>query len=233
MIKDNLIESPTISATISVPLSNNKTDLDEIKNKISSSISLHTNVKCDAKYNDNKQLPITTIAGVKNSSSSSSFSVADKDKQQQQQSTTQQNVEFTFSKPNRIDNKRSLFDLDNASSLSLADKLRNEANKYSEASRSNNDVSSVGTHQTNNLGSTTTTTTSTHESNENERKYGSTPSSPMHHTSTAERRPSWRLKIDAGSKVRTTIKIIMQNLQKKKVYKYVHLLYLCNVYVYT
>lgn len=76
--------------------------------------------------------------------------------------------------------------MDNAASLSLAEKLRNEANKYS-----NNDVSSI-------VGSKNLTG----KTEDNDRKSDSTPSSPAHHGMAAERRPSWRLKFDAGSKVR-------------------------------
>lgn len=80
--------------------------------------------------------------------------------------------------------KRSLFDIDNASSLTLAEKLRNEANKYNEVSKSNNDISQ------------------TSDAAVEFRKSDSTPSSPHHQiSSAAERRPSWRLKFDAGNKV--------------------------------
>jgi hypothetical protein len=82
----------------------------------------------------------------------------------------------------RLREKRSLFDMDNASSLTLAEKLRNEANKYSEtpaaaaAAQPSVEQSQVGL------------------------KNDEFSSSPVHGTST-ERRPSWRLKLDAGSKV--------------------------------
>lgn len=178
--EDNLIETPTISATISVPLCNNKTDFDKAETRVPSPTSSKTNVKFDAKYNN--KLPTSVVMAVKQDSTTDT----DRDKQTA--------IEFTFSKPNR--EKRSLLDLDNASSLSLADKLRNEADKYSETSRSNNDVSSMSQQQ-----SAGTAGSAISDANEIERKYDSTPSSPMHHI-TAERRPSWRLKIDAGSKVR-------------------------------
>lgn len=93
-------------------------------------------------------------------------------------------LEFPYTKSHR--DKRSLFDMDNAASLSLAEKLRNEANKYS-----NNDVSTIVGNK--HLAGKT---------EDNERKSDSTPSSPAHHGMAAERRPSWRLKFDAGSKVR-------------------------------
>lgn len=95
-------------------------------------------------------------------------------------------VEQLFDRDNQRSSrdKRSLFDIDNASSLTLAEKLRNEANKYNEVSKSNNDIS-----QTNDIAVEF-------------RKSDSTPSSPHHQiSSAAERRPSWRLKFDAGNKV--------------------------------
>lgn len=178
--QENIIETPTISATISVPLCNNKTDFDKAETRVPSPTSSKTNSKFDAKYNDILPTSVPVVAAKHDSAIDSH-----RDKQTP--------IEFTFSKPMR--DKRSLFDLDNASSLSLADKLRNESDKYLETSRSNNDVSSMGQQQTVSTGSAIS------DANEIERKYGSTPSSPMHHI-TAERRPSWRLKIDAGSKVR-------------------------------
>lgn len=98
--------------------------------------------------------------------------------------------------------KRSLLDLDNASSLSLADKLRNEANKYSDENRSNatnsvGDTNHSQNHRIGNAGSDSETTTS-----------GLVTHATLHLNSGAsvpsatERRPSWRLKLDSGSKVR-------------------------------
>lgn len=73
------------------------------------------------------------------------------------------------------DEKRSLFDLDNENSITLADKLRNEANKYyDDGVVKINDDEVVLRRGAN----------STNDSN-----------------AMAERRPSWRLKFDAGSKV--------------------------------
>lgn len=73
------------------------------------------------------------------------------------------------------DEKRSLFDLDNENSITLADKLRNEANKYYDDGVAKiNDDDVVLRRNVN----------STNDSN-----------------AMAERRPSWRLKFDAGSKV--------------------------------
>lgn len=72
--------------------------------------------------------------------------------------------------------QRSLFELDNASSLSLADKLRNEANKYADVSDSEKGM---------------------------KKPSNSNPTSPTSYQPppSSERRPSWRLKLDAGSKV--------------------------------
>lgn len=98
--------------------------------------------------------------------------------------------------------KRSLLDLDNASSLSLADKLRNEANKYSDEDRSNatncvGDTNHSQNHRIGSAGSDSETATS-----------GLVTHATLHLNSGAsvpsatERRPSWRLKLDSGSKVR-------------------------------
>lgn len=91
-------------------------------------------------------------------------------------------------------NKRSLLDLDNASSLSLADKLRNEANKYADDARSSGNAFGV---------------TENHSQNHKggESMGGVTHGTLQLNTATGativtERRPSWRLRFDAGSKVR-------------------------------
>lgn len=99
-------------------------------------------------------------------------------------------------------NKRSLLDLDNASSLSLADKLRNEANKYSDENRSatTNSVSDNNHSQNHKIGGAGNETESTTS--------GLVTHATLHLNSGAsvpsatERRPSWRLKLDSGSKVR-------------------------------
>ncbi|XP_065074513.1 protein phosphatase 1 regulatory subunit 12A isoform X7 [Ochlerotatus camptorhynchus] len=109
--------------------------------------------------------------------------------------------------------KRSLFDIDNANSLTLAEKLRQEANKYAESDKENFVCSKVPSTAT----ATATTKSESTSSNTTPaaavegavslRKDTSAPSSPLHqhhhhHQSStmAERRPSWRLKVDAGSK---------------------------------
>uniref|UniRef100_U5EYV8 Protein phosphatase 1 regulatory subunit 12a n=1 Tax=Corethrella appendiculata TaxID=1370023 RepID=U5EYV8_9DIPT len=95
--------------------------------------------------------------------------------------------------------KRSLFDIDNANSLTLAEKLRQEANKYAE----NQDIttSSITKYEAQtptppSSNDTTATVLLRKDST------SSNPSSPLHQTSSSlsERRPSWRLKVDAGSK---------------------------------
>lgn len=165
--KENDDESLTsITATINVTTTK-KTDLEELTKTASPTVE--NNFKFDSKENlENNESDIEII---------------------EQQPVVQKRitnvspaVEVTLNRFSR--DKRSLFDIDNASSLSLADKLRNEANKYNEVTKSNNDVSQ-------NL------------ENENliNTKSDSTPSSPVQHQVTAERRPSWRLKFDAGNKV--------------------------------
>lgn len=70
---------------------------------------------------------------------------------------------------------RSLFDIDNASSLKLADQIQEEANKYDANALSDSPLSEF----TEGL-----------------------PPSPIHHTIFGERRPSWRFKSDYSSKVK-------------------------------
>lgn len=91
-------------------------------------------------------------------------------------------------------NKKSLFDLDNANSLSLADKLRNEANKYTDISASNKSLNMV---ETKDLSKREQITGSTQSLTDNVILNHATPKQIQY----AERRPSWRLKFDAGSKV--------------------------------
>ncbi|EAT35050.1 AAEL012753-PA, partial [Aedes aegypti] len=89
--------------------------------------------------------------------------------------------------------KRSLFDIDNANSLTLAEKLRQEANKYAESDKENF-VSSKGPTSTATSASATTTTKSSESTSSNTTPAAAQPST------LAERRPSWRLKVDGGSK---------------------------------
>lgn len=101
--------------------------------------------------------------------------------------------------------KRSLLDIDNVSSLSLADKLRNEANKYSDdnAGRehlgTNKDALNLATTEQSDkkTGSPTTPTSPTALYQPG----GVASSTSMLNSHTNERRPSWRLKLDAGCKV--------------------------------
>lgn len=112
--------------------------------------------------------------------------------------------------------KRSLLDIDNASSLSLADKLRNEANKYSDENAgrehlgTNKDALNQAANEQSDkkTGSPTTPTSPTSLYQPNivasstftaTAASGATTTTPNSHTN--ERRPSWRLKLDAGCKV--------------------------------
>lgn len=151
-----------------------------------------------------------------------SMSVTDDDKTDQKitTSTAPAPIEKTLDDKLTTTNKRSLFDLDNASSLSLADKLRNEANKYSEENQTNADKFS-GTenyHQNDKKGETTSVMHPPH--------LNATAVNTTATTVVTERRPSWRLKLDAGSKVRTICfsrccHIQSKKKSKKKIYKYV------------
>lgn len=112
--------------------------------------------------------------------------------------------------------KKSLFDMDNANSLTLADKLRNEANKYCEVTGSNKSLSHFDQKQPTVTdrtkreiitGSTQSLNESVMQGNSNSNNSAPSSSSATSTTTThkqlqyAERRPSWRLKFDAGSKV--------------------------------
>lgn len=122
--------------------------------------------------------------------------------------------------------KKSLFDLDNANSLTLADKLRNEANKYTELSASNKSLNSIEQRPISGgggggVGGTCNDlsghppqppertkreiiTGSTQSLNENvqlNNQQAAVATPPSKQLQYAERRPSWRLKFDAGSKV--------------------------------
>lgn len=129
--------------------------------------------------------------------------------------------------------KRSLLDIDNASSLSLADKLRNEANKYSDenAGRENFGTNKEarceqidkktgtpttptspngGLYQSSGVASSTSSSSSSSSSITNV-SVNAAPATTSTITTTTtslnsnanERRPSWRLKLDAGCKVKT------------------------------
>ncbi|GAB0090302.1 protein phosphatase 1 regulatory subunit 12A [Sergentomyia squamirostris] len=141
----------TISATINVPSSNKKTDLEELTRAASPTVK-SSSFRFDKLASERKPQVAEDAADV-----------------------SQPPVEPQ--PPERAPRyKRSLFDMDNASSLSLAEKLRNEANKYSEASRAATDENSGG-----------------------KSDHPTPTSSPLHHATT-DRRPSWRLKVDTGSK---------------------------------
>lgn len=89
---------------------------------------------------------------------------------------------------------RSLFDIDNATSAKLADKLKQEAKKcdlnvMSEATSDSSETSPSGSEQLNHFTETL-------------------PPSPIH-TIFGERRPSWRLKTDFNNKVKTATWILL------------------------
>ncbi|XP_055708398.1 protein phosphatase 1 regulatory subunit 12A isoform X3 [Phlebotomus papatasi] len=143
----------TISATINVPSSNKKTDLEELTRTASPTVK----------------------------SSSFRFDKLASERKANEESGKQEAPE----PPERVSRyKRSLFDMDNASSLSLAEKLRNEANKYSEASRATV-ISTAAPEKT---------------TSEEMGSKAETPQSSPLHQATPDRRPSWRLKVDTGSK---------------------------------
>lgn len=100
-----------------------------------------------------------------------------------------------------ITHKRSIFDIEDANSLSLADKLRNEANKYSDKSsgQNRNSVNQSEGDRTTYKKSCSTPTSPSITSNAVMATTTGNPSIVNSHTN--ERRPSWRLKLDTGCKV--------------------------------
>lgn len=148
---------------------------------------------------------------------------------------TSTSIDFTFNKIGK--DKRSLFDIDNASSLSLAEKLRNEANKYSADSTGDVQTSDVVAATVINVGGHTlaklqtaqaTAEAQQQDEEDTDRQNDSTPSSPIHHAMT-ERRPSWRLKFDAGCKVRKNS--VISHTHKKKKFFFLFLLFFFSYHI--
>ncbi|XP_050076097.1 protein phosphatase 1 regulatory subunit 12A isoform X1 [Anopheles maculipalpis] len=115
--------------------------------------------------------------------------------------------------------KRSLFDIDNANSLTLAEKLRHEANKYAITSVADGELDSHpavsrvpnSNSTTNSGGNSNSSSTNAPADNSAVSAAAAVPPSPTLRKVadsgaasttgvTAERRPSWRLKVDGGSK---------------------------------
>lgn len=164
-----------VSATLNVPLSSN---------------CAYKKTDTDANAEDEIRTASPTILTVNSRSASES-------ERAKPHLSSPLEEEVTLRTPRDAKDKRSLFDIDNANSLTLAEKLRNEANKYNESvSQSNTDIMSVGL-------TTRPTVTGTDETADERsgRRPESMPSSPLH-MNAAERRPSWRLKFDSGNKVR-------------------------------
>lgn len=192
-IKTPMVSS--ISASISGPQStsiDNKTDQDTL-GKITASVSRINYVEVNAeKLNkSNNDLKYKTVA----LDTDVSMSATDDDKTDKKNtSNTPAPIETSLNNnSNAI--KRSLFDMDNATSLSLADRLRNEANKYADDNRSlANTFGVTDNHNQNHKNSDDTSSGVTHGTLHLNTTTGA--------TIVTERRPSWRLKLDAGSKVR-------------------------------
>ncbi|XP_070490148.1 protein phosphatase 1 regulatory subunit 12A isoform X6 [Chironomus tepperi] len=168
--KDEDGNEPKISATFTIapPPRSNTSSISSLANRLEKGLSIETTSANSVTATINVPL----ISSAKSTSSTNSNSDTDASKKTEHPSPP-------------IPTPRSLFDIDNASSLKLADKLQQEARKY--------DVNTIDESST-----TTTTTTSTNEplSYLNE----PLPPSPIHHTIFGERRPSWRLKNDYNNK---------------------------------
>lgn len=259
--------SPSTSVTVSLPsvmsttaasttiTTMKKTDLDMLPMKTASPTNVQNSFNFTTNNNtaDNKiQSPTkATIDSIKYDAMQSSdnnlygMGITDDDKNQNDRLASATNRSATIQ-------TRSLFDIDNASSLSLADKLRNEANKYSD-DNAGRDHFGTDKELTNRMDAdkkcTTTPKSSSVTSHDqvrsdtrfdekrmqtgisiNQQTYAnynfkqnssgarsSSPTSPTSYpfsgiaSSTSapvtmnshsyERRPSWRLKLDAGCKV--------------------------------
>lgn len=195
------------SSHSSSPIANKKTDLDMLAMKVSPIKQINT-ADCS---NNQTLIKLSTDSMQSNSMHKDcmyGFGITDDDKNGKEAAIQ----------------KRSLFDIDNASSLSLADKLRNEANKYSDENAgrehldtTNKDALNLAANEQYDIktGSTTTTPTSPTSmyqpnivANTTATTVASVAAAAAAATATTttnyhtnERRPSWRLKLDAGCKV--------------------------------
>lgn len=156
-------------------------------NRLEKGLSIETSSSAANSVTATINVPL--ISSAKTTSSTNSNSDTDANKKTDHQSPP-------------IPTPRSLFDIDNASSLKLADKLQQEARKY--------DVNTIDE------SSTTTTTTNEPSSYLNE----PLPPSPIHHTIFGERRPSWRLKNDYNNKVKCLIEWKSCTISFYKIYYY-------------
>ncbi|CAH1712954.1 unnamed protein product [Chironomus riparius] len=164
--KDEDGNEPKISATFTIapPPRSNTSSISSLASRLEKGLSIETSTANSVTATINVPL----ISSSKTTSSTNSNSDMDANKKTDQ------------SPP--IPTPRSLFDIDNASSLKLADKLQQEARKY--------DVNAIDESLT------TKTTTNEPLNYLNE----PLPPSPIHHTIFGERRPSWRLKNDYNNK---------------------------------
>lgn len=172
--KDDEGSEPKISATFTIapPPRSNNSSISQLANRLERGLSIETT----SANSVSATISVPLITSAKTTATSNS-------------NATEMNSNEERSNINKksdrqsppIPQPRSLFDIDNASSLKLADKLQQEAKKY----------------DTNVIEDTTPSTTTTNESYLNE----PLPPSPIHHTIFGERRPSWRLKNDYNNKV--------------------------------
>lgn len=198
--------APSVTATFSVPTA---------ASIISSSNTTNNNNPNSSNNNLYKKTDSDDLTKTTSTSTKPSVSTAAGDSSSISTPASSTSVTATIRTPGPFSaTKRSLFDIDNANSLTLAEKLRQEANKYAESDKENFVSSKVPT----TAATAATTTKSSSESTASNttpaaavegtvllRKDTSAPSSPLHHhhhqpSAAAERRPSWRLKVDGGSK---------------------------------
>ncbi|XP_055372980.1 protein phosphatase 1 regulatory subunit 12A isoform X2 [Condylostylus longicornis] len=208
------IESPSKSIS-SIPISDSVTTssstLNDRKSMKDDIITSSTVINVPNNNNNNNNSKKTDNMNIKTINHINSANISD----QQQNSDQQHQQDTTLTTTVRLREKRSLFDIDNANSLTLADKLRNEANKYTDDSGnigSNTTITSPTTTTARSIiGNNKTTGTlnnledSTINNLLNNRKSDSMSPSPVPGSgggigTGSDRRPSWRLKFDSGNK---------------------------------
>lgn len=164
--KDDNDDDQKISATftISPPPKPNSNVISLLASRLEKNLDLESDVGTNS-VTATINVPLIT------NKNTNSMDISDKFKKTEQLSPTSPPAN---QKP--VPQPRSLFDIDNATSVKLADKLQQEAKKCD--ANAINDAPFTGIEVSEPL-----------------------PPSPIHHTIFGERRPSWRLKCDYSSKV--------------------------------
>ena len=172
-------EDDKISATftISPPPKPNTNSISQLANRLEKGLDLESNVGQSNSVSATINVPLIT------NKNSLAMDISDKVKKTDPSPTSPPPPVNQRIPP--IPQPRSLFDLDNATSVKLADKLQSEAKRCEANAISDGPLSDL----TDPL-----------------------PPSPIHHTIFGERRPSWRLKCDYTSKVNRSTILLLTNL---------------------